>query len=818
MALRVFQWLLACQGSIDKQVLLAAISQTLKQSKANEVYRDTSAVLAVCQNLVVAEGDLLRFSHLSVQEYCESHQADLMEDCHSEVVKVCVWILFYHDNHYLAHRHWTNCHVVEKAVLDLAPVPEGHNELYTLWQFAYDVWHDHFQQIKRHEQKHEIIQLMKGWIGECSPRTGFANWVFLKAVDLVSMPLTLHVKVIRARSPRTWIETPTIPRASRSSKLPVTGSAIVLESILAGFCWNMKDDFERYLLDHNHSQLPNREGLIDLLEGEEYYYDVDAQDIEILELMTVLSDYDGLHDHHVKLTIAKGLVHFKSILERAELSTHKCYEELASLILLLLCVQETDLSSAEAEFATWLFQHFPSLLRNDKISYQWLVPPIAYLDLSTSLLRAAEKLRTSFIKILLNHEAQINARAPENSSKTSGTPLITAICCGKFESTKVLLDYGADVNMEARVGDHGTALIAACAGDNIEILSLLLDHSHTIINQGSSIGKYGTALIAACANRRRAAVQLLLEKHAHVNAAAKNGVYGTAIFAAADTACLRIVRLLVRGGARGVPEATGRSWKLDGSREPTPELEGVQELSWRLAQRLILDSVRAGADDGIDQNDQDVDDGEVVIASEDESDDSDEDDSDEYDSDEVDSDEDKGDKPGGVGAGVMCTRGDTSQLSATPGTTAPGFSNQDDASQYNTDRDTFVDDSIADMTGILRQLNREISISYTGTAKIIADVLGFENHKNKGALWKGIEKLLKATDKKDWELVKDSWVRFIDLAEDCDCETKGPGDVDVEQLASGELLPLSSDTFPSPNLLRQESGFDYSPYETELDI
>lgn len=70
--------------------------------------------------------------------------------------------------------------------------------------------------------------------------------------------------------------------------------------------------------------------------------------------------------------------------------------------------------------------------------------------------------------------------------------LQAAAYSGDLEAVKLLLDRGADVNIQA--GKHGTALQAAASKGYQDIVKLLLDHDAEVNILG---GYYGNALQAA---------------------------------------------------------------------------------------------------------------------------------------------------------------------------------------------------------------------------------------------------------------------------------------------------------------------------------
>ena len=89
---------------------------------------------------------------------------------------------------------------------------------------------------------------------------------------------------------------------------------------------------------------------------------------------------------------------------------------------------------------------------------------------------------------------------------------------GHTETVKLLLDKGADVNMNTDNGD--TALIEASDNGHIEIVKLLLDKGADV-NAKNVVGN--TALILAAAGGHSRIVSMLLNNGADVNATSYNG-------------------------------------------------------------------------------------------------------------------------------------------------------------------------------------------------------------------------------------------------------------------------------------------------------
>ncbi|KAL3435422.1 ankyrin repeat-containing domain protein [Aspergillus tetrazonus] len=116
--------------------------------------------------------------------------------------------------------------------------------------------------------------------------------------------------------------------------------------------------------------------------------------------------------------------------------------------------------------------------------------------------------------------------------------LQAAAYSGDLEAVKLLLDRGADVNIQA--GEHGTALQAAAYQGYQDIVKLLLDHDAEVNILG---GYYGTALQAAAYMGHQDIVKLLLDHDAEVNIL--GGYYRTALQAAVYQGDVEVVRLLL---------------------------------------------------------------------------------------------------------------------------------------------------------------------------------------------------------------------------------------------------------------------------------
>jgi len=121
------------------------------------------------------------------------------------------------------------------------------------------------------------------------------------------------------------------------------------------------------------------------------------------------------------------------------------------------------------------------------------------------------------VSLLLERGADINV-----VSGHYGTALGCAVWRGRVEIVSLLLERGADINVVG--GHYGTALGCAAWAGNVEIVSLLLERGADINVVG---GHYGTALGYAAWKKNVTLVTLLLERGADINLVGGN--WGTTL-------------------------------------------------------------------------------------------------------------------------------------------------------------------------------------------------------------------------------------------------------------------------------------------------
>ncbi|KAJ7048706.1 ankyrin repeat-containing domain protein [Mycena amicta] len=120
--------------------------------------------------------------------------------------------------------------------------------------------------------------------------------------------------------------------------------------------------------------------------------------------------------------------------------------------------------------------------------------------------------------------------------------LYAASAEGHLDVAQLLLNRDADVNAQGRRSEN--ALYAASTGGHLDVAQLLLEHGAEVNAQG---GYYANSLQGASAGGHRDVAQLLLEHGANVNA--QGGYYGNALQAGSARGHLDVAQLLLNPDA-----------------------------------------------------------------------------------------------------------------------------------------------------------------------------------------------------------------------------------------------------------------------------
>ena len=161
-----------------------------------------------------------------------------------------------------------------------------------------------------------------------------------------------------------------------------------------------------------------------------------------------------------------------------------------------------------------------------------------------ALFAAATYGQRDAVAFLLDNKASIDAKSPSR-----GTPLVASACQGKFDTARLLVERGADVNAQATTSLQ-TPLGCAAAQRNVEFIQLLLDKGANI-NTPNDRG-YTPLHIALDGSPRdveksAASALLLISRGANVNATTDNTV--TPLGIAVQNRQQDVVRALLDKGA-----------------------------------------------------------------------------------------------------------------------------------------------------------------------------------------------------------------------------------------------------------------------------
>jgi beta-lactamase regulating signal transducer with metallopeptidase domain len=139
-------------------------------------------------------------------------------------------------------------------------------------------------------------------------------------------------------------------------------------------------------------------------------------------------------------------------------------------------------------------------------------------------------------------EVQVTVSSIAPTRAASDAQLLRAALRGNLQSAQAAVAAGADVN--ARSSRGLTALVIAARAEDMQILTLLLNHGADV---NALAGAEGNALIAAARRGHVYALAALVGRGAHVNALVPE--YGTPLAASVRTGQLGSVRYLVEHGA-----------------------------------------------------------------------------------------------------------------------------------------------------------------------------------------------------------------------------------------------------------------------------
>jgi uncharacterized protein len=165
-------------------------------------------------------------------------------------------------------------------------------------------------------------------------------------------------------------------------------------------------------------------------------------------------------------------------------------------------------------------------------------------SLGPLLLEAARAGDADEVRSLLERGAPVEPRDP-----TGATPLVAAAYGNHLETARLLVDAGADVNVQDETQQSAYLIATSEVGDDQRLLELTLEHGAQVNAKDSY---YGTGLIRAAERGYAGIVGRLLETPIeldHVNRLGWTALLEAIILGEGGTEHTEVVRKLVAAGA-----------------------------------------------------------------------------------------------------------------------------------------------------------------------------------------------------------------------------------------------------------------------------
>lgn len=608
--MRAFAWLHARGGSSSITVLVAAASQKPEPTDGLQDLVDADELLKACQFLLVVEKELVRFSHLSVQEYFEVHEEG---DGGHFVAMVLLKTLLHYPGH------------AQKA-----PSPQ----LDALYKVASEDWWWHVKRVKGRTE--DVDLLLKQFLETDPPSPACRHWLsYLTEWTMrtyfsrhLSSDLQCEDAASFVFSPHLWLDTHGGHRrrfllstyggpdfTSESREAPLLLKAFVAECFIrAKSALATSSDPNNWKIlgtPHRHMEHMDRESHVRVANArrrtsrtasstdrrKEAAPDVrgaakersrlflllwlfisfvpqvaawawhavcssmnhPGADVDVNPAAGVNSDIDADLDTDVQPDDEK----------KAKVEELQCLKRtFIDLVSALGFLSRTDVFWTEGMVSFFQSQQaappkcLEELARVSLIRLchedSWSTEQTKLVDL---LFEKYDVYRPLTYEYLHVSDWNLNRLLVTPHILKSDGHGITTIEANQLYQPRIiefLARNGANINFvaeetpEACLYRPGTPLIAAVVSyhgrDSAEIMDFLL-RKGAEINGQACVGDFGTALIAACALAPAAADRLLKWKDVNVNITASAGKYGTALIAACAENRADVVKRLLRKGA-----------------------------------------------------------------------------------------------------------------------------------------------------------------------------------------------------------------------------------------------------------------------------
>ena len=475
---RAFQWIMCSCAPLSPAELIGAICQDPETDNLNEVDVTIDFVLGACRNLLTVDKqlDVCKFSHLSVQEYCETRHWS-QSQANTVVAKVCLSLL----NH-------PECQLQDTKNPDATL-----GSIAPLNQYARFYWATHVQRCEGQGHESRLSSLLNSFLGSGSESgPAYRHWhrAIKEDKDNTTYGWTQLYSIYPQLSPPTF------------NSLPIC--AFGFHDLVLDWWRAAPKDIEQ-LNSQNRTllQLASNGGHMSVAQ-------------ELIELGADVNARGGFYDNALQAASAggyEGIV--KLLLEQgADVNARGGFYDNALQaasaggyegIVKLLLEQGADVNARGGFYGNAL--QTASIKGNEGI-VKLLLKQGADVNAQggeyDNALQAAASIEGNegIVKLLLKQGADVNAQGGEDDNA-----LQTASIEGNEGIVKLLLERKPDVN--AQGGYYGNALQAASAGGYEDIVKLLLKRKPDINAQG---GYYNNALQAASARRHENIVKLLLER------------------------------------------------------------------------------------------------------------------------------------------------------------------------------------------------------------------------------------------------------------------------------------------------------------------
>ena len=480
---RAFQWVMCSCWPLSPEELVAAVCQDPETDEVDEVDISINVVLGACQNLLVVDQELntCRFSHLSVQEYFETH---LWSSCemHCLVGKVCLSLL-----------------VNDSTTLNQDAPPSKKEDrdkhAHDFLEYACINWITHVQRVEESGiSEHRLTALLKSFLGSMD-RSSFAyqNWY----------KMTTGFFDSRSRHSRSYYKLPLHQVYERLS--PCSWSSFAIATF--GFHRAIFDWWTICFGDINQKNF-------------------DGESLLLLGAAQGSATVAGnLLKRGADVNATGG--QYGNALQAASYHGHEA-------VVQLLLDGGADVNASGGYYGSAL--QAASYHGHDRVVHL-LLKNGANVNASggyygSALQAASIRSPENIVQLLQDQGADVNS-----SGGRFGSALQAASYYGRRSVVQLLLDNGADMNAAGE--NNGNALEAASYWGHESVVRLLLDKGANINAAG---GMYGSALQAASYSGHESVVRLLLDKGADVNAT--GGEYSSALEIASIHGHETVVQLL----------------------------------------------------------------------------------------------------------------------------------------------------------------------------------------------------------------------------------------------------------------------------------